>query len=75
MNDSYKDKLDLFANKIKTDSNRTPIQKVSKVRKEIKAEPEVQLNLWIPKTLMKKLKSDALEADISLKELVTSKLL
>lgn len=50
-------------------SSVSPTQRVSVIR------DEQQLNVWIPKDLMKRLKVRGAESDKSLKELVTEALL
>ena len=52
-----------------TSTPKTPTQKVSPIKKS-KLEGEEPFTLWIPKTLMKKLKLKALENETSLKKLI-----
>lgn len=71
MND-YKDKLSGFANRLKTSTTQTPIQEVkpvSTLKPQIK--DDVQLNIWISRSLMKQIKSRCLEKDLSIKDFVT----
>jgi len=66
----YKNKLGSLADKLKKDPPRTPIQEVHPVKVETEAkETEAQLNVWIPKSLLKKMKSYGLESDLSLKDI------
>jgi hypothetical protein len=70
-----KDKLAGMANKLKSDKPKTPIQEVSPIRsKEAVKEDTAQLNVWIPKELVKKMKIYGLEHDLSLKEITTKAL-
>jgi hypothetical protein len=66
----YKDKLGGLADKLKNDKPKTPIQEVHPIKQnaEIK-EDEAQLNVWIPKALLKRMKSYGVEYDVSLKDI------
>lgn len=68
--EDYKNKLGNLADKLKKAPPKTPIQEVHpvKIDAEVK-EPEAQLNVWIPKGLLKKMKGYGLEHDLSLKDL------
>jgi hypothetical protein len=67
----YKDKLNSFASRLKTESAQIQIQEVKPVDKFSKAmESETQLNIWIPKSLMKKLKKYSVDKELTLKEAV-----
>ena len=66
----YKDKLGGLADKLKKDTPKTPVQEVHPVRQNATLkEAEAQLNVWIPKTLLKRMKSFGLENDTSLKDI------
>lgn len=67
----YKNRFDNLANKLKSEEVKTPIQEVSPVKtpNTAKKEEEGQLNVWIPKSLLKKVKGYALEEELSLKEI------
>ena len=66
----YKDKLGGLADKLKKDTPKTPIQEVHPVRQNVTAkEDEAQLNVWIPKGLLKRMKSYGVEYDYSLKDI------
>lgn len=66
----YKDKLGGLADKLKKDTPKTPIQEVHPIRQSAAVkEDEAQLNVWIPKTLLKRMKSYGIEYDASLKEI------
>jgi predicted metal-dependent phosphotriesterase family hydrolase len=66
----YKDKLGGLADKLKKETPKTPIQEVHPVRQNVTAkENEAQLNVWIPKGLLKRLKSYGVEYDQSLKDI------
>ena len=66
----YKDKLGGLADKLKKDTPKTPIQEVQPIRQATAVkEDEAQLNVWIPKTLLKRMKSYGIEYDASLKDI------
>jgi hypothetical protein len=66
----YKDKLGGLADKLKKETPKTPIQEVHPVRQNVIAkEDEAQLNVWIPKGLLKRMKSYGVEYDQSLKNI------
>jgi hypothetical protein len=66
----YESKIGALASRLKTEVPSTPIQKVEPVRNDFSLkEDEAQLNTWVPKTLLKRMKSHAVEQDISLKEI------
>jgi predicted metal-dependent phosphotriesterase family hydrolase len=66
----YKDKLGGLADKLKREQPKTPIQEVHPVKQNsaIK-EVEAQLNTWIPKSLIKRMKSYGVEHELSLKDI------
>ncbi|MBK0379206.1 hypothetical protein [Mucilaginibacter segetis] len=65
---NYKDKLGGLADKLKTTSLQAPIQKVQPVKAPAPDRAtEVQFNNWIPKTLLKRLKTFCIEHEQSLK--------
>ncbi len=71
----YKDKLGGLADKLKKETPKTPIQEVHPVRQTAQEkEDEAQLNVWIPKTLLKRMKSYGVEYDVSLKDINTDAL-
>ena len=66
----YKDKLGGLADKLKRDTPKTPVQEVHPVRQNgTLKEAEAQLNVWIPKPLLKRMKSYGVEYDTSLKDI------
>jgi len=66
----YKNKLGGLADKLKKDTPKTPFQEVHPIRQSIALkEDEVQLNVWIPKVLLKRMKSYGVEYDTSLKQI------
>jgi hypothetical protein len=68
--EEYKNKLGSLANKLKTDAPRMPIQEVHPVKPlEDDKEEEAQLNTWIPKGLLKRVKSYGIDQDLSLKDI------
>lgn len=73
-NTAFADKLQGFADRVKTEPVQLPVQKVMPVGLVASPKEEQQLNVWIPKDLMKRLKVKGAEADKSLKELVTEAL-
>ncbi|HVW94338.1 MAG TPA: hypothetical protein VHA56_00050 [Mucilaginibacter sp.] len=65
---NYKDKLGGLADKLKTTPLQAPIQKVQPVKAPAPDRAtEVQFNNWIPKTLLKRLKTFCIEHEQSLK--------
>ena len=73
-NTAFADKLQGFADRVKTEPVQLPVQKVTPVEPAASPKEEQQLNVWIPKDLMKRLKVKGAEADKSLKEMVTEAL-
>lgn len=66
---NYQDKLGGLANKLKTTPAQPPIQKVQPIKAPAPDRAtEVQFNNWIPKTLLKRLKTFCIEHEQSLKE-------
>lgn len=66
----YKNKLGGLADKLKKDTPKTPIQEVHPIRQSAAVkEDEAQLNVWIPKTLLKRMKSYGIDYDASLKDI------
>ena len=69
----YQEKLSGFAERMKTEKIDTPIQEVKPIAKKVQplSESEIQLNIWIPKSLMKRIKQKSLDSDLSIKDWVT----
>ena len=68
--EEYKSKLGNLATKLKTDAPKIPIQEVHPVKPpEAEKEEEAQLNTWIPKGLLKRMKSYGIDQDLSLKDI------
>jgi hypothetical protein len=66
----YKDKLGGLADKLKKETPKTPIQEVHPIKQAATVkEDEAQLNVWIPKSLLKRLKSYGVDYDTSLKDI------
>lgn len=66
----YKSKLGGLADRLKKEEPKMPIQKVSPVKDKVVAkEPEGQLNVWIPKTLLKKMKTYGVNQEKSQKDI------
>jgi NRPS condensation-like uncharacterized protein len=77
MEKDYKEKRNSFAERLKTTPAAAQIQKVEPVQTVV-VEPkieEVQINAWIPKELMKRVKTKAVQEERSLKDVVTAALL
>ena len=77
MEKNYKEKRNSFAERLKTAPAAAQMQKVEPVQTVV-VEPkieEVQINAWIPKDLMKRVKTKAVQEERSLKEVVTEALL
>ncbi len=73
-NTAFADKLQGFADRVMTEPVQLPVQKVTPVEPAASSKEEQQLNVWIPKDLMKRLKVKGVETDQSLKEMVTEAL-
>jgi hypothetical protein len=72
MESSYKERMGGLANRLKSEQPKTPIQEVKPVAvKEIAKVEIAQLNVWIPKDLVKRMKSYGIEKELSLKEITT----
>ena len=68
--EDYKNKLGSLADKLKKDPPQTPIQEVHPVKPDtLNKEEEAQLNTWIPKGLLKRMKSYGIDEDLSLKDI------
>jgi hypothetical protein len=66
--ENYKDKLNSFATRIREDKIELPMQKVEP--RNFLEDGEVQLNVYIPKALMKKLKNNCVERELKIKEFI-----
>ncbi len=67
---TYTNKLQGFADRVKTEPVQMPVQKVTPIEAATEPKEEQQLNVWIPKDLMKRLKVKGAETDQSLKDMV-----
>jgi hypothetical protein len=68
--EDYKNKLGNLADKLKKEPPQTPIQEVHPVKiDQVNKEEEAQLNTWIPKGLLKRMKSYGIDEDLSLKDI------
>ena len=66
----YKEKLGGLADKLKKETPKTPIQEVHPIRQSVVVkEEEAQLNVWIPRALLKRVKSYGVDNDVSLKDI------
>lgn len=65
--------LNDFAERMKSNLPETPIQEVKPIEKlvKVKTDPEIQMNVWISKKTLKKVKQKALDENLSIKQLVT----
>jgi hypothetical protein len=68
--DKFTSKLQGFADRVKAEPVQLPVQKVSPVDAPIEPKDEQQLNVWVPKSLLKQLKVKGAQEDKSLKEMV-----
>jgi hypothetical protein len=67
----YKDKLNNFGERYKKANTVSTIQEVRPINEKFpKNEDETQLNIWIPKNLMKKLKRYSIDQDKTIKDSV-----
>ncbi|MGN7206013.1 MULTISPECIES: hypothetical protein [Pedobacter] len=67
---NYKDKLGNLADRLKKEEPKTPIQEVNPVKGRVEEkEPEGQLNVWIPKKLLKRMKSFGVEKELTQKDI------
>ena len=66
----YTNKLQGFADRVKAEPVQLPVQTVTPVQATTETKGEQQLNVWIPKELMKRLKVKGAETDQSLKDMV-----
>ncbi|MCP1386266.1 hypothetical protein [Runella salmonicolor] len=73
---TYKNKLSGFAERLKTEPAVVAIQTVNPIStvNPVEKVEEIQLNVWIPKALMKQLKAKGLDIDKSMKEMVNEAL-
>jgi hypothetical protein len=68
--EDYKNKLGSLADKLRKEPAKTPIQEVHPVKEAPPdKEAEAQLNTWIPKGLLKRVKTYGVDYDLSLKEI------
>ncbi|WP_147322089.1 hypothetical protein [Mucilaginibacter conchicola] len=68
--EGYKDRLGNLADKLKREAPQTPLQEVNPVKEpDLLKEEEAQLNVWIPRSLLKQMKVHGLENDLSLKDI------
>jgi predicted HicB family RNase H-like nuclease len=77
MESTYKEKRNSFAERLKSEPTALPLQKVEPITYTKEVEPrveEVQINAWIPKDLMKQVKTKAVMDEKSLKEIITEAL-
>jgi hypothetical protein len=80
MEKSYKEKRNSFAERLKSEPTAMTIQQVEPIAviakkvEEPKTE-EIQINAWIPKDLMKRIKTKAVIEEKSIKEIVVESLM
>ena len=66
----YNSKLKNFADRVKSEPAHIAVQKITPLHDIDSVRSEQQLNVWIPKELMKRLKLKGAEVEMSLKEMV-----
>ena len=66
--ENYNDKLSSFEARVKNANQKPILQEVKQI--EEKKTDEVQLNVWMPKTMLFALKQKALNEETSLKEII-----
>ena len=71
----FNERLGSFADRIKSEPVSVPVQQITPIQHPAKQkQEEQQLNVWIPKRLLRRLKLRSVETGQSLKELVTASL-
>ena len=80
MEKNYKEKRNSFAERLKSEPTAITIQQVEPIasvptKKEEPKIEEIQINAWIPKDLMKRIKTKAVMDEKSLKEIVVEALM
>lgn len=66
----YKNKLGEMATRLKKQDLRPSLQEVTPVKKALTEKSiEAQLNVWIPKELIKKMKTYGIEKELTQKEI------
>lgn len=72
----YKDKLNNFASRLKAENTSITIQEVRPMKEKTSLkEDETQLNVWIPKSLMKQLKKYSIDHDLTIKDSVVQSII
>ncbi|GGC16173.1 hypothetical protein [Dyadobacter sediminis] len=71
MGNDYKERMGGLANRLKLEQPKMPIQEVKPVLKEEVKIATAQLNVWISKDLVKRMKSYGIENELSLKDITT----
>lgn len=67
----YNDKLKNFASRLKSEQVSVHIQEIKPINTELgPREIQTQLNVWIPKPLMKKLKQLSIEQELTIRDFV-----
>jgi len=69
MKKDYNSKLGSLAMKLKTEDHKISIQEVNPIKPKLPKEEDGQLNVWIPKHLLKRVKSFGIEKELSLKDI------
>ncbi|QEC78521.1 hypothetical protein [Mucilaginibacter ginsenosidivorax] len=67
--ENYKNKLGSLADKLRNEPAKTPIQEVHPVKELPVDKEEAQLNTWIPKRLLKRMRTYGVDQDLSLKDI------
>lgn len=73
MKKDYLKNLNDLSHRLKNEAPKTPIQKVKAVKKKI-SEDNGHFSIWIHKDLLKRVKTLAIQEDISIKEIGTAAL-
>ena len=68
MKKDYLNNLDELSNRIKNEAPKTPIQQVKAVKKKM-SEDNGHLNIWIPKDLLKRVKTFAVLEELPVREI------
>lgn len=67
---NYKDRVAGFKDRVVNEPSKGVIQKVVPVKADIEDDGEIQLGVFIPKSLMKRLKMKAVSEDRNVKDVV-----
>jgi len=68
MKKDYLNNLDELSNRIKNEAPKIPIQQIKAVKKKM-TEDNGHFNIWIPKELLKQVKTFAVQEELSIREI------